>query len=327
MFQSFTGNSRRPRQVNLGGRNTNPFAAFPSGRQHPHGTGPQNTLAVAQQERLLRQQERERLGATRIVQRTWRGYRSRKITCSAWRAEWDATEQQRSELLLSFDEIAHDAVQTSPHYVTAAKCLSQLRLLVQFLEPRNSGDILRLAYFSKAFQKTLHKVPTIATEGEWITPLKRLARLTLRVLHSATAPTVPAIALWPLLELLMFLTDLIPKQMARLAQEYYSVMVSLTKDIDAISSRCLLSRDNLVQTVLALLRPITAETLTAYEWFARSYLTIPDLQTYLGTLDGLANNINYKLLTSAFEPLQSHFKDSPQNSDDVDARQIGRAHV
>ncbi|GMF73689.1 unnamed protein product [Aspergillus oryzae] len=304
----------------LASRNTNPFAAFPSGRQHPHGTGPQNTLAVAQQERLLRQQERERLGATRIVQRTWRGYRSRKITCSAWRAEWDATEQQRSELLLSFDEIAHDAVQTSPHYVTAAKCLSQLRLLVQFLEPRNSGDILRLAYFSKAFQKTLHKVPTIATEGEWITPLKRLARLTLRVLHSATAPTVPAIALWPLLELLMFLTDLIPKQMARLAQEYYSVMVSLTKDIDAISSRCLLSRDNLVQTVLALLRPITAETLTAYEWFARSYLTIPDLQTYLGTLDGLANNINYKLLTSAFEPLQSHFKDSPQNSDDVDAR-------
>ncbi|KAB8276712.1 hypothetical protein BDV30DRAFT_24052 [Aspergillus minisclerotigenes] len=320
MFQSFTGNSRRPRQVNLGGRNTNPFAAFPSGRQHPHGTGPQNTLAVAQQERLLRQQERERLGATRIVQRTWRGYRSRKITCSAWRAEWDATEQQRSELLLSFDEITHDAVQTSPHYVTAAKCLSQLRLLVQFLEPRNSGDVLRLAYFSKAFQKTLHKVPTIATEGEWITPLKRLARFTLRVLHSATAPTVPAIALWPLLELLMFLTDLIPKQMARLAQEYYSLMVSLTKDIDAISSRCLLSRDNLVQTVLALLRPITAETLTAYEWFARSYLTIPDLQTYLGTLDGLANNINYKLLTSAFEPLQSHFKDSPQNSDDVDAR-------
>ncbi|KAE8396592.1 hypothetical protein BDV23DRAFT_177586 [Aspergillus alliaceus] len=320
MFQSFTGNSRRPRQVNLGARNTNPFAAFPSGRQHPHGAGPQNTLAVAQQERMLRQHERERLGASRIVQRTWRGYRNRKITRGTWRAEWDVTEQQRSEIHPSFDELSEDIVQSSVPYETAAECLSQLRLLVQFLEPWNSGDILRLAYFSKAFQETLREVPTIATEGEWTTPLNRLARLTLRVLHSPTAPTVPAIALWPLLEVLMFLTDLIPKQMARLAHEYYSVMAILTKELDTISAKCRLSGDNVVQGVLALLRPITAETLTAYEWFARNYLTIPDLSTCLGTLDGLANNINYKLLASALGPMQSQFKATPQNSDDVNSR-------
>ncbi|KAF7597077.1 hypothetical protein BBP40_010551 [Aspergillus hancockii] len=319
MFQSFTGNSRRPRQVNLGGRNTNPFAAFPSGRQHPHGTGPQNTLAVAQQERLLRQQERERLGASQIVQRTWRGFRSRKITRRAWRAEWDATEQQRSESLPSFEELSDDAVQSPVHYDTVEGCLSQLRLLVQFLEPWNNCDVLRLAYFSKAFQKTLHEVPTIATEGEWTTPLERLARLTLRVLRSATSSTVLRVALWPLLELLMFLTNLIPKQMARLGHEYYSVMAFLTKNIDTISPKGRLSRDNLVQSVLALLRPITAETLTAYEWFAKSYLTIPDLPKRLGALDALANNINYKLLTSALAPMQSQFKGSPQNSDEVDA--------
>ncbi|KAE8353154.1 hypothetical protein BDV28DRAFT_148347 [Aspergillus coremiiformis] len=320
MFQSFTGNSRRPRQVNLGGRNTNPFAAPPSGRQQPHGTGPQNTLAVAQQERLLRQQERERLSASRIVQRTWRGYRSRQITRGTWRANWDVTEQERSETPLSFDELSDHAVESPVRYGTAAECLSQLRLLVQFLEPWNGGDILRLAYFSKAFQKTLHEVPTIATEGGWTTLLNRLATLTLRTLHSATVPTIPAIALWPLLELLMFLANLIPKQMARLAHEYYAVMALLTKNIEVISSRCRLSRDDLIQSVIALLRPITAETLTAYEWFARSYLTIPDLSKYLGTLDRLANDINYKLLTSALGPLQSQLKDNPQTSDDVDAR-------
>ncbi|KAF9885785.1 hypothetical protein FE257_012367 [Aspergillus nanangensis] len=323
MFPSFTGNSRRPRQVNLGGRNTNPFAAYPPGRQNPHGPGPQNTLAIAQQERLLRQQERDRLGASRTIQRTWRGYRSRKITRRVYRAEWDVVEEQRSGAIPSFDEIARsaDAVLKPPMpYGTAADCLTQLRLLVQFMEPWDGGDIIRLAWFSFAFQKTLQEVPTIATEGEWTTPLKRLARLTLRVLHSATSSTMPVSALVPLLALLGFLTGLIPKQIARLAQDYYAVMSLLTTNLEALSSRCHLSGGILIESVLALLRPITSETLTAYEWFARTYLKIPDLLSRLGTLDGLANNINYKLLASALESIQSQLTDRSQTTHDVEAR-------
>ncbi|PYH93885.1 IQ and HECT domain protein [Aspergillus ellipticus CBS 707.79] len=323
MFQSFTGNSRRPRQVNLGGRNTNPFAAYPAGRQNPHGPGPQNTLAVAQQERLLRQQERERLGSSRLIQRTWRGYRSRKITRRVWRTEWDATEKQGKHGFPSFEDLAQHprAVLQQPlRYATAADCLSQLRLLVQFLEPWNRGDIVRLVYFSEAFQTTLREVPTIATEGEWTTLLKRVATLTLRVLRSATSPTVPAFAVGHLLHLLVFLTGLIPKQMARLASDYYSVLAILTKNSDALYERCQLPKNSLVQGVLALLQPITSETLTAYEWFARSYLTIPDLLAYTGNLEVLANNINYKLLTSALGPLQSLFGDHPRTAEDVDAR-------
>ncbi|GLA19421.1 hypothetical protein AnigIFM62618_007092 [Aspergillus niger] len=324
MFQSFTGNSRRPRQVNLGGRNTNPFAAYPSGRQNPHGAGPQNTLAIAQQERLARQQERERLTASRLVQRTWRGYRSRKITRRTWRNEWDTTEKkQGKDHVPSFEILAQQpdvVLEPSLRYGTAADCLSQLRLLVQFLEPWDSGDIARLVYFSEAFQRTLHEVPSIATEGEWTTPLKKLASLTLRVLRSVTSPTVPVFAVQNLLQLLVFLTGLIPKHMARLAKEYYSVMVILTTDFESISTRYKLSRDSLTESVLALLRPITSETLTAYEWFAKIYLTIPNLPEYIGSLDGLANNINYKLLTSALGPLQTLFGDRPKSAEDVDAR-------
>lgn len=324
MFQSFTGNSRRPRQVNLGARNTNPFAAFPSGRQNPHGAGTQNTLAIAQQERALRQQERERLGASRIVQRTWRGYRSRKITRNTWRREWDAAEQQKSDVLLSFQNLSgqpdFDDAQLALRYRSAPDCLSQLRLLVQFLEPWNSSDITRLVYFSSAFQKTLWEIPSIATEREWTTLLRRLAKLTLRVLQSATSPTVPGFAVSHLLQLLAFLTGLIPKPMARLARDYYAVMAILTKNIDLLSHTAHLSKDHLVQSVLALLRPITSETLTAYEWFARSYLIIPDLPAYLGTLDELANNINYKLLTSAMGSQNTQFADALLKSEDVEAR-------
>ncbi|KAL4866283.1 hypothetical protein BDV12DRAFT_173175 [Aspergillus spectabilis] len=322
MFTSFTGSSRRPRQVNLSGRNNNPFAAYPSGKQNPHGSGPQNTLAIAQQERLLRQQERDRLGASRVVQRTWRGYRSRKITHARWRAEWDAIEAGRAHALPAFDGLAKQQsfeLQPAAPFGTATACLSQLRLLVQFIEPWNGGDVARLVYFSDAFQKTLHEVPSLATEGEWTMLLKRLAALTLRVLRSATSPTVPTFAVGYLLRLLIFLTGLIPKQVARLAKDYYSTIAVLTQNFNSLSDRRSLSRSDLVQSVLALLLPITSETLTAYEWFARSCLTLPDLLQSLGSLDVLANSVNYKLLTSALAPLHASLGNK-QSLGDVDSK-------
>lgn len=325
MFQSFTGNSRRPRQVNLSGRNVNnPFASSPSARQAPHGYGPQNTLAIAQQERIIRQQERQRLGAARTLQRTWRGYRSRKITRGRWRAEWDAVEQKRLGVVLSFDNYAQTQAQEfrSPaRYSTPAECLSQLRLLLHFLETRKEEDAARLVYFSNAFQKTLEEVPTIATEGEWTTLLVRLAKTTLQLLHAlATSSRASSFSAEPLLRLIKFLIGLIPKPMARIAKEYYSVMATLTINIKTLSTRLDLSVGALVAGVLALLQPITSETLGAYEWFSREYLTIPDLASSIGSLDELASNINYKLLTSALEACISHAPDSRPITEDVDAR-------
>lgn len=323
MFQSFTGSSRRPRQVNLGGRTTNPFAAFPSGSQTTHRSGPQNTLAIAQQERIYRQQERERLAASQLLQRTWRGYRSRKSTRNAWRTEWDMAEEQRGGAIPSFENLAEypdAAFSSAARYPTAAECLSQLRLLVQFLETWNRGDVARLVYFSSAFQQTLSEVPTIANEGEWTIPLNRLAEVTLRALRSTTSSKSPASAVPNLLQLLVFLSGLIPKQAARLAREYYSVLAILTKSIDSLSSEARLSKDHIVQSVLAFLQPLTSETLTAYEWFAKIYLTIPDLSAYLGTLDELANNINYKLLILSLSPLNTQPTDTPLGLPDVDSR-------
>ncbi|KAJ9272435.1 hypothetical protein DTO212C5_1620 [Paecilomyces variotii] len=312
MFQSFTGSSRRPRQVNLGSRNANPFAGFPSGRGAPHGGGTQNTLAIAQQERILRQQERQRLSACLRIQRTWRGYRSRKITRNIWRSEWDAVEQGRVSARLSFEgPEGHDILQAQPpiRYSTATDCLSQLRLLLHFLEIRNGGDILRLLYFSKAFQHTLEEVPSIATEGEWTTLLVRLAKTTLRVLQvSAASSSPPKFAINELLRLLVFLTSLVPRQLARIADEYYSAMAALTRNFSVLSKGASLTREMLVESVLALLRPLTSETLGAYEWFARAYLTIPDLDSHIGTIEDLATNINYRLLASA---LDTHISQAP----------------
>lgn len=77
MFPTFSGNSRRLRNVNLSGqRHSNPFAAH--SLSPSTGLGASKTVADAQAGRRQRQQEREELKAARLIQRSWRGHRSRR---------------------------------------------------------------------------------------------------------------------------------------------------------------------------------------------------------------------------------------------------------
>lgn len=77
MFPTFTGSSRKGRNVNLSGQKAiNPFTSTswaPSA-----AVGASKTVAHAQAERLQRQQERDRLKAAQRIQKTWRGHRSRR---------------------------------------------------------------------------------------------------------------------------------------------------------------------------------------------------------------------------------------------------------
>ncbi|KAL1888746.1 ubiquitin-protein ligase (E3) [Sporothrix stenoceras] len=77
MFPTFSGNSRRLRNVNLSGqRHSNPFTAH--SLSPGTGSGASKTVADAQAGRRQRQQEREELKAARLIQRSWRGHRSRR---------------------------------------------------------------------------------------------------------------------------------------------------------------------------------------------------------------------------------------------------------
>ncbi|KAJ5187657.1 hypothetical protein N7449_010651 [Penicillium cf. viridicatum] len=329
MFQSFTGNSRRPRQVNLSGRATNPFAAFPGNsptRQTPHAANPESAVAIAQRERALRQHERDRQTASRTVQRVWRGHHSRQATYKGWKSEWDTFEWERVIRALGFDDNRGPTTElerleclarlSAPPYPTAEQCLDQLRLLVQFVGlVKKKEDALRLVYFCNVFEQTFHALPTIATENDWTELLKRLATAILHALSSATESPTHEAAVLPLLRTIVFLVDLIPKKMATIAKHYYQTMAFLTKNIKRWEGT--LSPEHATNAVLALLRPITSETMTAYEALAMSYLTIPNLPAYLGELDGLAHQINYKLLAPAIESCISLTKERI-STDDVE---------
>lgn len=134
MLRSFTGNSRRPRQVNLSGQEPNPFAAWGIS---PTASGIQKTVAVAQAERQHRQHERERLNATKRIQRTWRGHRSRRDLANMRRQEWDDLEKSSDE---------HDSC-------ISFKVNQQLRLLLAFFNADNPGDIGRLSSFGERLLK------------------------------------------------------------------------------------------------------------------------------------------------------------------------------
>jgi ubiquitin-protein ligase E3 C len=126
MFQSFSGSSRRPRQVNLSGQQPDPFAAWGTS---PAASGIQKTVAVAQAERQHRQQERERLNASKRIQRIWRGHRSRKELADTRRRAWDDMEK----------DSARQASQISPDLV------EESRLLLSFFNSQNPGDLSRLS--------------------------------------------------------------------------------------------------------------------------------------------------------------------------------------
>ncbi|OJD11248.1 hypothetical protein AJ78_07946 [Emergomyces pasteurianus Ep9510] len=317
MFQSFTGNARRPRQVNLSNRPS----AHPSGRHAPVGPGPQATLALAQQERRQRQLDRERLNASRTLQRTWRGYKARKTTKDSWRAEWDNVEQNRQPDVISSSEAGAPAWMGTPPrpYTNPTDCLSQLRKLLRFIWIKNRDDWARLSYFAKSFQITLEETLVLEPDGEWPLTLGRLGAVALKFL-ATTPSSIPSLSsIDDLLQLITFLSALIPKQMTRQAEQYYSVLAAITLNLQSSSLNSSQTREAVVKSVLALLQPITSETLDAYAWFGRVFLTIPSLDHRLGGISALATGINYKLLASAID---SHIlpSDSFLQLSDVDKR-------
>ncbi|KAI0420784.1 hypothetical protein F5X98DRAFT_361511 [Xylaria grammica] len=87
MFPTFTGSSRRPRNVDLSGqRNTNPWA---TSSRTPAQSGASKTVAQAQAERERRHREREELAASKRLQRVWRGHRDRRQLRDLRRRDYD----------------------------------------------------------------------------------------------------------------------------------------------------------------------------------------------------------------------------------------------
>lgn len=301
MFQSFTGNSRRPRQVNLSGRNTNPFAPSSSTRQPSTTQGAQNALVQAQQERLLRQQERDRLNAVKALQRIWRGHHHRHEVKSQWRREWDYRESANSRNGPVLAKPCGDATQVSQArpYSTAEDCLSQLQLLLQFASARSSVDRQRIRSFAGRFCSTLETFPDAFRGNNFMITLLRLAILSLETLKQSMSDPGRKDERDKLLTLLVELSAIIPDKLARYSPKYYSTLGALTARLHSKPSIPWYDQKPLEKAVLGLLQIQTSATDSAYAGFASEYLTVPNLPSHLDHFKTIAEGIDYKVLANA----------------------------
>lgn len=128
-FPTFSGSSKRPRNVNMSGqRNLNPFAAT-SWTPSASSTA-SKTVADAQAERRQRQQERDKLKAAESIQRTWRGHRVRQNL-----------RDHRRHIL---DSLYSQSNRASPE----SRASEALPLVVAVLDPRRPDDRTRLERFA-----------------------------------------------------------------------------------------------------------------------------------------------------------------------------------
>ena len=165
MYQNFTGNSRRTRQVNLSGRPTNPFASSSS-----PSAGPQSAIASAQQDRIKRQQQRERLQASSRIQRVWRGHSARRKTFGSWRQAWDELEEKDS------------VKQRGGAYASVDESLRQLTRLLLFYSPRE--DSKRLTWYGMRQMATNDEIR--CEGGPWPKAYLKLERACVSALRART---------------------------------------------------------------------------------------------------------------------------------------------
>ena len=288
MFPSFTGNARSRRQVNLSGRSNNPFAST------------QNALAQAQQERILRQQERERPPAATRIQKTWRGHKGRREARARWRQEWDYKEGWGSLRLPAVGEQpTWNTASSEPSYASEEACLGSLRLLVQFAAPRNEEDVLRLYHFVSRYSRSIPLPSSDIPPDVWTQPLLLLARLSMATLNTKRKTPLHNNIIDALLTLLLNLTMKAAQQLAPYSAEYFKTLADValghqTENFSLVKA-----------AVIGLVHADTSRATSVYEGFIREFLTVPDLPAIFGSFEDIAGAIKYDILATTLQQLLS----------------------
>ena len=272
MFQTFTGNSRRPRQVNLSGRNNNPFAAVQQ-RSTPQGSPA--AVLQAQQERKARQQERERLQAAKIIQRRWKGYSTRRAIATELRTTWDFEEAKSRD---ARDPVSGSGLNAYP--------LSHLKLLLRFADPsRDSSDIPRICSYATFFLDFTEGYAAKQVTSSWTSPLARLTELVVSVLELINAGSPHGPESKHTLNLLMFLRRsimLLPEHSAVFYRFFYSTLSKVLL-LHHTDSQLLALLQDLFTVPL---RSCKETRSAAYEGFCIGLLTTPRLHDHID-LDSL----------------------------------------
>ncbi|GAB7342977.1 hypothetical protein MBLNU457_g1077t1 [Dothideomycetes sp. NU457] len=243
MHQTFTGASRRPRQVNLSGRKPNPFATVGQGQ------GTQQALQSAQQERAARQQQRNQLNAAKSLQKIWRGHRSRTETKNQWRSQWDAGLQTAVDV---------------GAFKSEEESLAAEKMLLLFYSERNEADIGRLLRYGKLRMKETNK-----SAAHWDLRLARCSLSALRMIAKTNTQTSSSHYTTQAVEdLCRLLSYLVSRQ--GLTPEF----IAESFDVFSIVVQKLTPSEPVLDTIRGMLKD-AHPTADVHEGFAAAFLTQP----------------------------------------------------
>ncbi|KAK6073929.1 ubiquitin-protein ligase e3 c [Seiridium cupressi] len=283
MFHTFTGHSKRPRNVNLSGQQaTNPWAST-GWTSAPSGAS--QTVANAQAEREKRQKERDQIAAKKSILRVWRGHKVRKQVQSQRRQDWDE--------LYSKDVQVKDRISAA------------LPLLNIFFDPRDPADQARL----DSFVNDLKNVWPLDLEDR---QLRKLTSVSVAALEKRSVGSSQDI-----LALVVKIIKVRPSSITSISDRYYKLVASYCEQIGGSSAVELpaADRDCLAAAIAA---PLGQLDLESYEAFAFSFLTTANLFFLQRNLAQVAGFLDVHILSqSIITGLVQHHRAHQNSRDDL----------
>lgn len=290
MFPTFSGSSRRPRNVNMSGqKNLNPFAA--TSWTPTSSSSASKTVADAQAERNRRQHEREKLKAAQSIQKTWRGHAARQRL----------KDKRRGDL----DTLYSDLSQADP----GTRASKALPLVVAALDLRRPEDRTRLERFTQDLLQSdcaLVKSEKTASGPQ----IRRLTCQLLVLLQRYLAPHVPyQVSEQPYLTIVPSSSyDQVPRSNLEvvvqiLSTRFESARDSLDSLFSIIANYCrrgeIRDAESLSLLEQAIFVPIAKDDeRRASNAFALCFLTQPDLKLFEGNVGTFAERIDMEKVSA-----------------------------
>lgn len=297
MFSTFTGNTRRPRNVNLSGAAGNPFSN--TSWSPSTASNPTKAVTDAQAEREKRQADRQRLKAAGRIQRTWRGHKDRMQVSNARRASFDA-------LYKSHDGVSHPPTERLP---------LAFNLLLAFFSSSRADDISRLLAFARDCESiSIENIPPANTHQSRMT---RFAQILVAGTEAAAEKAMndegkDRVHVFVLIELAGRLVTALPRTLAGCVYDYFAALSAVfayqgldSESVSSLSSSLsapfrALSGSGKRSSVIVYLEVLTTVDIEeeCYKAFAFRFLVRPRISTFESNIDLYAKEIDTRRLSN-----------------------------
>ncbi|KAJ0139276.1 hypothetical protein HZ326_17771 [Fusarium oxysporum f. sp. albedinis] len=291
MFSTFTGNSRRPRNVNLSGTTGNPFTNTSWSPSAVSNTT--KTVSNAQAEREKRQADRAKLKAAGKIQRIWRGYKTRA----------ELKESQRN----AFDALYKSGPRQNP----CERLPKAFGLLLSFFSLRRDDDIQRAICYAHDTESV--DLEAIAPSNVHPSRVGCLVQLLLQALDRSLSIGDLSGDTHLLFKLVLRIVTKYPELVIPAIDSYYTVVAKLCQ-FQKLSGQW---QDVMLQAISRPLEAASHEgTSQVYRAYAFSFLAKNNLYFFEENISTLSNAVRLSDLSKAIvtglssPSSEKHFQDA-----------------